>query len=239
MSGTMVERTPASTRQVVRSDPMDTSQESGVPATGFKSWADERGLGMETQLLIKSECLPEVPGELWLVRVREPIMVWTTRLSGRTQATYPFPRDSPPTWEEFLRLIQSTICSNINEELGDAQVEIEQLVEQMHVQLELLLQANGEMACQMQAMEERLMGYFSAVQSESRELLQQAVIPLKGPLLAIPCWDRALQEAVWNREYTLRPASQARGHSKSRNRLTGGGQMPSTSDWVEHEKRDR
>ena len=120
MSGTMVERAPASTRQLVRSDAMDTSQTTSVPATGFESWADERGLGMENRLMIESGPLPEVPDELRLVRVPEPVMVWTTMLLGQTQAPYPFPIDSPPTWEEFLRVIQSTICSNINEELGDA-----------------------------------------------------------------------------------------------------------------------
>ena len=186
---------------------MDTSQAAGVPATGFESWADERGLEMENRLMIESGPLPEVPDELRLVRVPEPVMVWTTMLSGQTQAPYPFPIESPPTWEEFLRVIQSMICSNINEEVGDAQVQIELLVEQTRAQRDLLLQANGHMASQMQAMEERIRGYFSAVQSESRELLEQAVISLKAPLLAIPRWDRALQEAVLNRQYTLRPAS--------------------------------
>ena len=127
----MVERAPASTRQVVRIDAMDTSQATGVPATGFKSWADERGLEMENRLMIESGPLPEVPDELRLVRVPEPVMVWTTMLSRQTQAPYPFPIDSPTTWEEFLRVIQSTICPNINEELGVAQVQIDLLVERL------------------------------------------------------------------------------------------------------------
>ena len=189
--------------------------------------------------MIESGPLPEVPDELLLVRVPEPVMVWTTMLSGQTQAPYPFPIDSPPTWEEFLCVIQSKICSNINEELGDAQVQIELLVEQTRTQRDLLLQANGHMASQMQAMEERMRGYFSAVQSESRELLEQAVISLKAPFLAIPRWDRALQEAVLNRQYMLRPASQARGRSKSRNRLAGSGQIPSTRDRAEQASRAR
>ena len=239
MSGTMVERAPAPTRQVVRSDAMDTSQTTSVPATGFQSWADERGLGMENRLMIESGPLPEVPDELRLVRVPEPVMVWTTMLSGQTQAPYPFPRDSPPTWEEFLRVIQSTICSNINEELGDAQRQVGLLVEQTRAERDLLLQANGHMASQMQAMEERMRGYFSAVQSESRELLEQAVIWLKAPLLAIPPWDIALQEAVRDRQYTLRPLSRVRGRSKSRNRLVGGGHVPSTSEWVDQANRAR
>ena len=75
MSGTMVEWAPASTRQLVRSDAMNTSQTTSVPATGFESWADERGLGMENRLMIESGPLPEVPDELPLVRVPEPIMV--------------------------------------------------------------------------------------------------------------------------------------------------------------------
>ena len=242
MSGTIVEWAPASTRQLVRSNDMDTSQTTGVPATGFESWADERGLGMENRLMIESGPLPEVPDKLHLVRVPEPVMVWTTMLLGQTQAPYPFPIDSPPMWEEFLRVIQSTICSNINEELGDAQVQIELLVEQTCAQRDLLLQANGHMASQMQAMEERMRGYFSAVQSESRELLEQAVISLKAPLLAIPRWDRALQEAMRNRQYTLntlRPASRVRGRSKSRNRLAGSGQIPSTRDRAEQASRVR
>ena len=156
MSGTIVEWAPASTSQLVRSDAMDTSQTTGVSATGFESWADERGLGLENRLMIESGPLPEVPDELHLVRVPEPVMVWTTMLSGQTQAPYPFPIDSPPTWAEFLHVIQSTICSNINEELGDAQVQIELLVEQTRAQRDLLLQANGHMASQMQAMEERM-----------------------------------------------------------------------------------
>ena len=242
MSGTMVERAPASARQLVRSDAMDTSQTTSVPATGFESWADERGLGIGNRLMIESGPLPEVPDGLRLVRVPEPVMVWTTMLSGQTQAPYPFPIDSPPTWGEFLRTIQSTICSNINEELGDASVQIELLVEQTRAQRDLLLQANGQMATQMQAMDERMRGYFAAVQSESRELLEQAVNSLKGPLLAIPRWDRALQEAVLNGQYTLntlRPASRVRGRSKSRNRLAGSGQIPSTRDRAEQASRVR
>ena len=85
-------------------------------------------------------------------------------------------------------------------------------------------------------------GYFSAVQSESRELLEQAVISLKAPLLAIPRWDRALQEAVQNWQYTLntlRPASRVRGCSKSRNRLAGSSQIPSTRDRAEQASRAR
>ena len=78
------------------------------------------------------------------------------------------------------------ICSNINEELVDAQVQVEQLVEETRAQRDLLLQANRHMASQMHAMEARMQGYFSAIQSESRELLEQAVISLKAPLLAIP-----------------------------------------------------
>ena len=242
MSGTMVERAPASTRQLVRSDAMDTSQMTSVPATGFESWADERALGMENLLMIESGPLPEVPDELHLVRVPEPVIVLTTMLSGQTQALYPFPIDSPPTWKVFLRVIQSTICSNIKEELGDAQVQIELLVEQTRAQRDLLLQANGHMASQMQAMEERMRGYFSAVQSESRELLEQAVISLKAPLLAIPRWDRALQEAMRNPQYTLntlRPASRVRRRSQSRNRLAGSGQIPSTRDRAKQANRVR
>ena len=91
MSGTMVEQAPASARQLVRSNAMDTSQTTSVPATGFKSWADERGLGIENRLMIESRLLPEVPVELRLVRVPEPVMVWTTMLLGQTQAPYLFP----------------------------------------------------------------------------------------------------------------------------------------------------
>ena len=90
-------------------------------------------------MMIESGPLPEVPDELRLVQVPEPVMVWTTMLSGQTQTPYSFPIDSPTTWEEFLHVIQSTICSNINDKLGDAQVQIELLVEQTHAQRDLLL----------------------------------------------------------------------------------------------------
>ena len=65
------------------------------------------------------------------------------------------------------------------------------------------------------------------------------MISLKAPLLAIPRWDRALQEAVLNRQYTLRPASRVRGRSKSKNRLAGSGQIPSTRDPAEQASRAR
>ena len=93
------------------------------------------------------------------------------------------------------------------------------------------------MANQMQAMEERTRAYWSAVQSQSRELLEEAVISLKSPLLAIPRWDRTLQEAIRNRQYTLRPTSRVRGRSKSRNWLAGAGQVPTTSERAEQVKR--
>ena len=82
-------------------------------------------------------------------------------------------------------------------------------------------------------MEERTRAYWSAVQSQSKELLEQAVILLKAPLLAILRWDRTLQEAVRNRQYTLRPASRVRGGLTSRNQLAGGSQIPTTSEQVE------
>ena len=158
-------------------------------------------------------------------------------LLGHTLIPYPFSIENPPTCDEFLRVIQRAICSNINEELGDAERQIELLVEQSRAQQQILLQANAHMASQMQAMEERTRAYWSAVQSQSKELLEQAVISLKAPLLAIPRWDRTLQEAVRNRQYTLRPASRVRGRSKSRNRLAGGGQIPTTSERAEQAKR--
>ena len=67
MSGTIVERAPASTRQLVRSDAMDTSQATGVPVPGFEEWADHRGLGMENRLMTEFGPLPGVPDELRLV----------------------------------------------------------------------------------------------------------------------------------------------------------------------------
>ena len=67
MSGTMVERAPASARQLVRSDAMDSGQTTSVPATGVESWADKSGLGIENRLMIESGPLPEVPDELRLV----------------------------------------------------------------------------------------------------------------------------------------------------------------------------
>ena len=159
----------------------------------------------------------------------DPYMVWTSRLLGHTQTPYPFSIENPPTWEEFIRVIQRAICSHINEELGDAKRQIGLLVEQSRIQQEILSQANGHMANQMQAMEERTRAYWSAVQSRSRELLKQAVISLKSPLLAISCWDRTLQEVVRNRQYTLRPASRVRGRSKSRNQPAGAVKVPTTS----------
>ena len=42
-----------------------------------------------------------------------------------------------------------------------------------------------------------------------------------------------------NRQYTLRPASRVRGRSKSRNRLAGSGQIPSTRDRAEQASRVR
>ena len=69
MSGTMVERAPASTRQLVRSDAMDTSQGTAFPAPGFEEWADHRELGIENSLMIEFGPLPDVPDELRLVRV--------------------------------------------------------------------------------------------------------------------------------------------------------------------------
>ena len=89
------------------------------------------------------------------------------------------------------------------------------------------------MVSQMQAMEERTRAYWPAVQSQSKELPKQGVISLKATLLAIPRWDRTMQEAVQNRQYTSRPASRVRGGSKSRNRLAGGGQIPTTSERAE------
>ena len=186
MSGTIVEQVPASTRQLVRRDAMDTSQATGVPAPGFEEWADHRGLGMENRLMIESGPLLDVPDELRLVRVPDPYMVWTSMLLGHTQIPYPFSIEKPPTWDEFLRVIQRAICSNINEELGDVERQIGLLVEQSRAQEEILLQASGHMASQMKAMEERTRAYWSAVQSQSKELLEQAVISLKAPLLAIP-----------------------------------------------------
>ena len=105
--------------------------------------------------MIEPGPLPDVPDELRLVRVPDPYMVWTSMLLGHTLIPYPFSIENPPTCDEFLCVIQRVICSNINEELGDAERQIGLLVEQSLAKQEILLQANGHVASQMQAMGER------------------------------------------------------------------------------------
>ena len=121
MLANLVAQAPASPRQLVRSYAMDTSQATGVAAPGFEERADHRGLGMENRVMIQPRPLPDMPDELCLVRVPDPYMVWTSMLLGHTLIPYPFSIKDPPTWDEFRHVIQRAICSNINEELGDAE----------------------------------------------------------------------------------------------------------------------
>ena len=102
MSGTMVEQAPASTRQLVQSDAMDTSQGTAFPVPGFEEWADHRGLGIENRLMIESGPLPDVPDELCLVRVPDPYMLWTSMLLGHTQTPYPFSMETTQCGKNFF-----------------------------------------------------------------------------------------------------------------------------------------
>ena len=107
--------------------------------------------------------------------------------------------------------MRRTIHNSINAELRDVRGNFGQLANTVEAQRDLILQANAHMAHQIQLVNQRAQAYFQAQQShlENREVqISSALAAMRTPLMSVPRWDRALQEAIRNKQYKLRAAPQ-------------------------------
>ena len=89
------------------------------------------------------------------------------------------------------------------------------------------------MAHQIQLVNQRAQGYFQAQQSrlDIREAkISSALATLRTPLLSVPRWDRALQEAIRNKQYKLRTAPQGKAVGKKGASGKTSGKVPTTSE---------
>ena len=80
-----------------------------------------------------------------------------------------------------------------------------------------MLQANAHMAHQVHLVNQRAQQYFQAQQShlDNREAeMARALAVMRTPLMTVPRGDRALQEAIRNKQYKLRTSSQAKTPGK-------------------------
>ena len=92
------------------------------------------------------------------------------------------------------------------------------------------------MAHQVNLVNQQAQEYFQAQQShlDNREAeMARALAVMRTPLMTVPRWDRALQEAIRNMQYKLRTSSQAKTPGKKGTAgKTGGkasGKVPMTS----------
>ena len=201
------------------------------------TFADERGIEGQTWLMITAGPAIEVPQELARATVPDPVVVWSELVSAQDFRSYPFTTDEPPTWDELLNILRRNIRNSINAELRDAQANFGLLANTVEAQRDLMLQANAHMAHQVHLVNQRAQEYFQAQQShlDNREAeMARALAVIRTPLMTVPRWDRALQEAVRNKQYKLRTSSQAKNPSKKGTAgKTGGkasGKVPTTSE---------
>ena len=203
------------------------------------TFADERGIEGPTRLMIMPGPAIEVPQELARATLPDPVAVWSDIVSAQDFRSYPFTADEPPTWDEFLNIVRRTIRNSINAELRDAQGNFGQLANTVEAQPDLVLQANAHMAHQIQLVNQRAQAYYQAQQShlENREAqISSALAAMRTPLMSVPRWDRALQEAIRNKQYKLRAAPQAKAPGKKGASGKTSGKVPTTSERAKQSK---
>ena len=70
--------------------------------------------------------------------------------------------------------------------------------------------------------------------------MARALAVMRTPLMTVPRWDRALQEAIRNKQYKLRTSSQAKTPGKKGTGAKAGGKtsgkVPTTSEWAKQTK---
>ena len=97
-----------------------------------------------------------------------------------------------------------------------------------------MLQANAHIAHQVHLVNQRAQEYFQAQQShlDNREAeMARALAVMRMPLMTVPRWDRALQEAICNKQYKLRTAPGKKGGSGK-----ASGKVPTTSERAKQSK---
>ena len=203
------------------------------------TFADESGIEGLTRLMIMPGPANEVPQEVARAVVPDPVAVWGDIVSAQDFRSYPFTTEEPPTWDEFLNIVRRTIRNSINAELRDAQGNFGQLANTVDAQRDLILQANAYMAHQIQLVNQRVQGYYQAQQSllETREAqIASALAAMRTPLMSVPQWDRALQEAIRHKQYKLRAAPPTKAPGKKGTSRKTIGKVPTTSERAKQSK---
>ena len=213
-----------------------TKRDVAVLANTF---ADERGIEGQTRLMITARPAIEVPQELARALVPDLVVVWSELVLAQDFRSYPFTTDEPPNWDELLNILRRNIRNSINAELRDAQANFGQLANTVDAQRHLILQANAHMAHQIQLVNRRAQGYFQAQQShlDNREArISSALAAMRTPLMSIPRWDRAQQEAIRNKQYKLRAAPQTKVEGKKGAIGKTSGIVPTTLEQAKQSK---
>ena len=207
------------------------------------TFADERGIEGQTPLMITAGPAIEVPQALARATLPDPVVVWSELVSAQDFRAYPFTTDEPPTWDELLNILRRNNRNRINAELRDAQANFVLLANSVEAQRDLMLQANAHMAHQGHLVNRRAQEYFQAQQShlDNREAeMARALAMMRTPLMTVPRWDRALQEAIRNKQYKLRTSSQAKTPGKKGTAGKKGGKasekVPTTSERAKQSK---
>ena len=201
--------------------------------------ADERGIEGPARLTIMSGLAIEVPQELARATVPYPVAVLSDIVLAQDFRSYPFTADERPTWDEFLNIVRGTIRNSINAELRDAQGNFGQLANTVEAQRDLILQANAHMAHHIQLVNQRALAYFQAQQShlENREAqISSALAAVRTPLMSVPRCDRALQEAICNKQFKLRAAPQTKAPGKKGTSGKTSGKVLTTAEQAKQSK---
>ena len=175
--------------------------------------AEERGIEGVNRLMIEAAPSLVIPEELRSVIVPEPTEVWSMIMASTGRA-YPFVPEATPTWERLMTEIRKAVTECVNSELRDAAVYLSTIQEQNMAHAQVMREANEYLRQQVEGLGRGLERVLECHHNPVTPETQVAASLLQTPVAFIPRWERTLQQAVRNHQYTLRSAPRPRARSR-------------------------
>jgi len=237
MSSTTVVRTSQSLAAVTA---MDTAHDDGEPI-GFATpehAPPERGIEGVNRLMIEAAPALELPSELRGVAVHAPESLWR-RMLGGYDYQYPFTEATPPTWDEFMTRVRTTVTLGVNDALQDAAITLDTIQERNMAEAQVLRDANSHLRTTVDAMGERLREVVEEMRRAARvgETINPTSYMLGVPLPIVPRFERTLLAAIAANQYSTRRFEGLGRSGRSRSRPTS--QIPTSRDRASRAERAR
>src|SRR5947209_471904 len=175
--------------------------------------AEERGIEGVNRLMIEAAPSLVIPEELRSVIVPEPTEVWSMIMASTGRA-YPFVPEATPTWERLMTEIRKAVTECVNSELRDTAVYLRTIQEQNMAHAQVMREANEYLRQQVEGLGRGLERVLECHHNPVTPETQVAASFLQTPVAFIPRWERTLQQAVRNHQYTLRSAPRPRARSR-------------------------